>query len=225
MTPVRDRDDLGVEYYLNLKGEAVFKRTPGGVFIVLEGPDGVGKTSQAELLEEYARTLGYRVLFTKEPTDDSPFAKKAKEAFLGKVKISPKALQELYARDRKWHLGNVIIPALRRGEVVICDRYFFTSFAIGSLDCNVWDLINMNRNFIVPDMTLVFVAKPETCMKRLKKKGKKKSRFENKEAIGKTLTIYKKFDRMFKGVVVIDAEDTISHVFKAVRDAVSKILR
>ncbi len=103
-----------------LKTEA--QRMP---FLTFEGLDGAGKSTQARLLKDHLQELGLPVLLTGEPGGGLPWVR---EAIL-KENLSPEGEALLFAADRREHVERVILPALRRGEVVISDRYLDSSLA------------------------------------------------------------------------------------------------
>ena len=96
-----------------------------GKFIVFEGLDGSGQSTQTELLRDFLIEKGYEVIQTKEPTQESKASQEIRETLDKKIKIKPMRLQELFTQDRKEHLDNLINPALKEGKMVISDRYFF----------------------------------------------------------------------------------------------------
>jgi len=102
----------------------MLKNTNKGKFIVFEGLDGSGQSTQAGLLKDFLLEKGYEVILTKEPTIESEAGRKIRKVLDKKLNLSPKELQELFAQDRKEHLENIIIPALKQGKMVISDRYF-----------------------------------------------------------------------------------------------------
>jgi dTMP kinase len=93
-----------------------------GVFVVLEGIDGSGKTTQAKLLAAWLRQRGCEVLETFEPTH-GPFGLKYRSWARSEREARPEEVLGWFVEDRREHLAGVISPALARGEVVICDRY------------------------------------------------------------------------------------------------------
>lgn len=104
---------------------------PGGsgLFITLEGGDGVGKSTQASILHEWLTEHGRRVLRTREP-GGTPAGVEIREIVLHhRGDIAPRAEALLYAADRAHHIATVVRPALRRGEIVIQDRYLDSSIA------------------------------------------------------------------------------------------------
>ncbi len=98
--------------------------TAAGVFIVFEGGDGVGKTTQVERLCDWLADRGREVVRTFEP-GDSPVGQQIRRLVLDPTsgEIAPRAEALLYAADKAQHLYAVVTPALARGAVVVCDRY------------------------------------------------------------------------------------------------------
>jgi dTMP kinase len=100
-----------------------------GVFITLEGGDGSGKTTQAELLREWLSTRGRTVVRTREPGGTEVGVEVREIVLHHRGDIAPRAEALLYAADRAHHVATVVRPALARGEVVIQDRYIDSSVA------------------------------------------------------------------------------------------------
>jgi len=100
-----------------------------GVFITLEGGDGSGKTTQAELLREWLASEGRTVLRTREPGGTEVGVEVREIVLHHRGDITPRAEALLYAADRAHHVATVVRPALERGEVVIQDRYIDSSVA------------------------------------------------------------------------------------------------
>ncbi len=191
-----------------------------GKFIVFEGLDGSGQSTQTGLLKDFLIRQGYSVILTKEPTLNSAAGKKIREVLDKKIKLKPEELQKLFAQDRKEHFKKEIIPALKKGKIVISDRYFFSSFAFGSiqgLDLN-W-LIELNKQFLTPDLIFILKVRPEICIKRIKKRGKPETFFETKEKLQKVWQNYKKFPDYFKemDIRIINGEKTIEKIFKIIK--------
>jgi dTMP kinase len=95
-----------------------------GRFITFEGPDGSGKSTQAGLLAERLKALGLDVLLTREP-GGTPLGERVRHVLLARDegRHSPRADALLFDAARAQHVDDVIAPALRRGAVVVCDRY------------------------------------------------------------------------------------------------------
>jgi dTMP kinase len=195
-----------------------------GKFIVVEGLDGSGKSSQVDLLIDYLKEQGKDVVVTREPTLDSDAGKKIKQALKKEITIEPLELQKLYVQDRKEHLDNKVIPALKDGKFVISSRYAFSTFAYGYSDgLNLDKLVEMNSQFLLPDLTIIVDVDPESCIKRIEGRGDPKELFEQKEKLEKVNEIYKKLPSMFENVVVVDGRKNIEEVFDNIKKEISKI--
>ena len=98
--------------------------TAGGLFIVFEGGDGVGKSTQVDRLCASLANEGHEVLKTFEPGDTTVGAM-IRQIVLDPAtgEMSPRAEALLYAADKAQHIFSVVRPALERGAVVVCDRY------------------------------------------------------------------------------------------------------
>jgi len=149
--------------------------TSVGTFIVIEGIDGAGKSTQAKLLAEWFEKKGYEVVLTKEPTDTA-FGKLirrlvltgGKEGIIDGARISHEAEALLFAADRAEHVHKLIKPSLEAGKVVISDRYFYSSLAYQwarGLDLE-W-LIDLNRFAIRPDLVILLDLPVKESMKRI----------------------------------------------------------
>jgi len=197
-----------------------------GKFIVIEGLDGSGQSTQAGLLKDFLIKKSYQVILTKEPTLDSEAGKRIRESLDKKFETEPSKLQELFAQDRKKHLENVIIPALKEGKIVISDRYFFSSFAYGaSSGVNLDWLIKINNEFLLPDLTFILKVKPEVCLERIEKRNLKRTFFEEKEKLEKVWQNYQVLPARFENVYMIEGEKPKEAVFSQIKEiALSQII-
>ena len=102
----------------------------GGLFIVLEGGDGAGKTTQSRLLDQWLTSQRISHLMTREP-GGSGLGQRIRELVLfpDSAEICPRAEALLYNADKAQHVEQVVIPALREGKVVVCDRYIDSTIA------------------------------------------------------------------------------------------------
>ncbi|MCL2482225.1 MAG: dTMP kinase [Propionibacteriaceae bacterium] len=103
--------------------------TTDGLFIVFEGGDGAGKSTQSARLAQYLTSQGYAVRTTFEPGDTSVGATVRQIVLHSDVPVSPRAETLLYAVDKAQHVEDVIKPALEAQMVVICDRYVDSTIA------------------------------------------------------------------------------------------------
>ncbi|AEH23920.1 dTMP kinase [Pyrococcus yayanosii] len=147
-----------------------------GLFIVFEGIDGAGKSTQARLLAEWFREKGYDVVLTKEPTDSElgNFVKRL--ILIGGIinggRISHEAEALLFAADRAEHVKKVIEPALREGKVVISDRYFYSSLAYQwARGLDVEWLISVNSFAPRPHLVILLDLPAKESMRRVRLRG------------------------------------------------------
>ncbi len=149
-----------------------------GTFIVIEGIDGAGKSTQARLLAEWFEERGEEVVLTKEPTDTA-FGKLirrlvltgGREGIIDGARISHEAEALLFAADRAEHVEKLIKPALKEGKIVISDRYFYSSLAYQwarGLDLE-W-LIDLNRFAVRPDLAILLDLPVKESMRRINRR-------------------------------------------------------
>ncbi|OGF82241.1 dTMP kinase [Candidatus Giovannonibacteria bacterium RIFCSPLOWO2_01_FULL_46_13] len=189
-----------------------------GKFIVLEGLDGSGESTQASLLKEFLEANNEEVVLTKEPYVDSESGKKIRMVLEKKTQMGLKELQDLFTENRKEHLDTLIIPSLEKGITVISDRYYFSTFAFGGASgLDVEYLIAQNDKFLQPDLTFILDVNPETSLKRIEGRGKPKEFFEEIEKLTKTREFYQTFPERFANVYLIDGEKTIEKVFEQIK--------
>ena len=127
-----------------------------GKFIVFEGLDGSGQSTQAQLLKDFLMKRGHKVHLTKEPTSNL-IGGLIRGQLTNEWKTSPECLQLLFAADRAHHLEKEIIPLLKKEVIVISDRYFFSTVAFGATEIKDKDwLLKINQKFLLPDIIFFF---------------------------------------------------------------------
>ena len=136
----------------------------GGAFVVFEGGDGVGKTTQVDRLCAWLANEGHEVLKTFEPGDTTVGAMIRHIVLdLATGEMSPRAEALLYAADKAQHIFSVVRPALQRGAVVVCDRYVDSMLAYQGAG-RVLELAEIERiarwatEDLRPDLTIVLDA-------------------------------------------------------------------
>lgn len=161
-----------------------------GFFVDIEGIDGSGANTQAGLVSENLKKLGIRPHVTKEPTS-GPVGQLIRQILKKNPKdLSPTSLRLLFAADCSLHLDKEIIPRLKKGEMVICDRYAWASIAYGSIDLPKEWLFELNRDLIFPDLTIFIDVVPEICLERLAKEKEGLQLFEEEEKLNQTFETY-----------------------------------
>ena len=156
-----------------------------GLFITLEGGEGAGKSTQARLLAEALRAEGHDVLLTREP-GGTPGAEEIRNLLLfGKVDLSWRAEILMHMAARSDHLDNAILPALSRGEIVVCDRFHdstlaYQGYGIGQGASEVLAFLNGARKLVdfEPDLTLMLELPRTQALARLKARGGQTDRYE-----------------------------------------------
>ncbi|GAB1818591.1 dTMP kinase [Herbidospora sp. RD11066] len=157
-----------------------------GAFIVVEGPNGVGKTTSAAALADHLNTVGTATLLTSEPSKGpiGTVARAAEAALTGRV------MALAIAADRAWHLSEVIEPALAAGRHVISDRYLPSSLVLQRLDGLDIDEIWTYNAFALPaDLTFYLETDPQIIDARLNER-LHKSRLERVGSPGLELDLY-----------------------------------
>lgn len=161
-----------------------------GAFIVIEGLDGSGKTTQAKTLTaKLCRT--HNAIYTAEPSKGK-IGMFIRNRVLYGEKRPPTAIEALlFAADRIEHVQNEVLPALAEGRVVVSDRYVYSSLAYqGSAGLNLDWIETINAHALKPDLALFIDVDPEAVQARLKSR---KSVMENLETQRKVREIYQKF--------------------------------
>lgn len=195
------------------------KNNYSGKFIVIEGLDGSGKSAQVDLVVNFLKEKGKEVVITKEPTADSESGRKVKQALRHEISVGPLELQSLYVQDRKEHLENKVIPALKQGKFVVSSRYAFSTFAYGGSDgLDVDLLVEMNKNFLLPDLTIIVDVPAESCMERIENRGEAKELFEKKEKLEKVREIYNSLPFKFENIIAVNGEKSIEEVFEDIKN-------
>ena len=135
------------------------------LFIVFEGIDGAGKSTQAGMLADRLRADEIPFILTAEPSD-GPTGRLIKSL---KVRPNPEEEARLFTEDRRHHVQNVILPALKEGKTVICDRYVYSSVAYqGARGIDPAGILSENRQFVMPDLILLLDITVEMALSRIR---------------------------------------------------------
>lgn len=140
-----------------------------GKFIVIEGLDGSGKSTQAGLLCARLAALGKKCVRTFEPTDGK-FGSLARKATKGEAVIGEAELARLFAEDRREHRAKKIAPALAAGSFVVCDRHYHSNLAYQGGSPESYGMVaalNESAMAAPPDVVFFLDVPPETCARRL----------------------------------------------------------
>jgi dTMP kinase len=154
------------------------------MFITFEGIDGVGKSTQADLLQAWLEERGHDIVRTLEP-GGTELGQEIRHLLLHrKGDVAPRAEALLYAADRAHHVATKIRPALEAGKTVISDRYFDSSVAYQGAardldvdqvrEISLWAVDNL-----IPDLTILLDLDAATAMSRRNKTGSAPDRLES----------------------------------------------
>lgn len=196
---------------------------PDGLFIVFEGIDGTGKSTQLHLLAEKLRGLGYAVVATREPTD-GPYGQKIRELFVDRGAVSREEELELFIADREQHVKEVITPALADGCVVICDRYYLSTVAYqGANGMDPEQILKKNENFPAPDLAIILEIEPAHGIHRIQKqRNEHPNTFEGEANLQNVAKIFGTMQQDY--IVRINGSGSIENVQLQVFEAVAKEL-
>jgi dTMP kinase len=157
-----------------------------GLFISFEGIDGVGKSTQADLLETWLTGQGKTVVRTLEPGGTDVGIEIRKILLHHRGDLAPRAEAALFAADRAHHVASKIRPALDRGEVVITDRYFDSSVAYQGAgrelsQTEVRDLSLWAVGGLLPDLTVLLDLPADVARNRRNGSGTEPDRLESEK--------------------------------------------
>jgi dTMP kinase len=225
-----------MKYHIDFDIE--FKRnTSKGKYIVIEGIDGSGKTTQVTRLTNYFLQQKKEIIQVREPRKDEGLIGELIQKILqGKTTVPPVAFQYLFSADRAMHHSEVIMPALRQGKLVISDRCFWSAIPYGIMDregsvddaMGEWLLVSQSilsfyHQFTLPDYTFYLDVPLETALQRLSQSSEEHEIYEDKQKLQKTIKGYywllKKFPKEF---IVINATKSVEEVTEEILSVINK---
>lgn len=192
-----------------------------GLFIVLEGLDGAGKTTIAKLLCNNLEKRGYKTLYTYEPTD-SEVVRVVKSNY---TQVRDSYIDALtFALDRLLHIKTEIKPALEQGFIVVSDRYYYSSVAYqGAGGADPQWVLEVNKYVLKPDLAFYIDVDPETALKRKKGQVSRFPEFEELEYLVRVRSIYLKL--VEAGLLInIDGRRALEDVYKDIEQTVTLTL-
>lgn len=189
--------------------------------IVVEGIDGMGKSTQLTELQAFLEGQGYRVRRTKEPTDSDYGREIRRIAQEGRAGIPLEHELELFLKDRALDVRENIQPALEGGEVVLVDRYFYSNIAYqGALGLDPALIRKANEGFPVPDLVLMLDAPPTVGIGRIRGgRGEVNNQgYEQEDFLERVRALFRAMPD--PNIVRIDATQDLATVTRDVRAAV-----
>lgn len=198
-----------------------------GRFIVLEGLDGAGTTTQAARLTAWLRSQGREVVPTHEPTD-GPVGRLIRQALRreeGAVHLD--TLPWMFAADRADHLTRLVEPSLRAGVDVVSDRYLHSSLAYQSTQRPLEQVWSLNEQFRVPDLTVFMQIPVEVGLARITARGSSREVFEEQARLdaiaGQYEVVLERLEERGDPIVRVDGEASIEEVHAAIVAAVQSL--
>lgn len=195
--------------------------------IVFEGLDGAGTTTQKKILVDFLKNKGYSVISDAEPTD-SPIGRFIRETYLSKKeKTTPLALALLYSADRDNHINNKetgLKKVLGENNVVVCDRFFYSSLAYQGVDLP-YELVESINDYESPEYLIYIDTSVDECLRRIENRGEKKELFEVKSFLESTKNNFDKtFAKLPKGIkfLRIDGTKTLDDISEEIKKFISQ---
>ena len=206
------------------------------MFITFEGGEGAGKSTAIKRIVEKLTSEGYEIVLTREP-GGTPIAEEIRNVILDKknTAMDPRTEALLYAASRRQHLVEKVIPALKEGKLVLCDRFLDSSLAYqgGARGIGIDTVYNMNlfaTEGMLPDLTILFDIKPEEGLARIAANSQREVNRLDVEKLAfhnKVRDSFHELAKMFpERFVIVDASKTPNEVFadayKAIEDRLKK---
>ena len=205
------------------------------MFITFEGGEGAGKSTAIKRIVEKLTSEGYEIVLTREP-GGTPIAEEIRNVILDKknTAMDPRTEALLYAASRRQHLVEKVIPALKEGKLVLCDRFIDSSLAYqgGARGLGIDKILALNQyatDGYYPELTLLFDVDPRIGLARIAaNKGREVNRLDLEkidfhDSVRKTfLELAKRFPDRY---VVLDASKPFNQVVEDAYNAVKEKLQ
>ena len=183
---------------------------PGGFLIAIDGIDGAGKTTQAQLLAKACLDSRLAHVLSKETTRGE-YGMAIRESSKN-GRLSQDEELDLFLKDRKEHVEQVINPALAKEKIVILDRYYFSTAAYqGAHGADPELILAANEEFAPrPDLLVILDVPAEIGVERIRRRGDEPNKFESIPSLEKARSIFKAIKRPYG--VEVDAQAGIEFV-------------
>jgi dTMP kinase len=177
-----------------------------GFLIAIEGIDGAGKTTQANMVQSVLQARHLKVMRTKEPTT-GPWGQVLRDSALtGRLSLEEEV--DVFIKDRMEHVENTINPALKDGWIVIVDRYYFSNMAYqGSRGVLPEEIMHQNEVFAPePDLLVLIDIDPKIGLERIRMRGDRANHFEETGTLEKARDIFLAIQKPYK--YMLDGRDS-----------------
>ncbi|GBF48684.1 thymidylate kinase [Leptospira ryugenii] len=197
-----------------------------GNFFVFEGIDGSGKTTLSKQITDRLKDLhGLKVHWHREPTDGT-FGKQIRQFLAGKIQLKVQEQMDLFIKDREESVRSVILPILERNEILIQDRYYYSTAAYQAseaLSANEIIQINEKHGFPKPKLVIFLDLSPEDAKERRKSRGHESEYFDEDR---KQNMIYKNYmDVLPANTIFIDGSLSLEELTQIVETTILESIR
>jgi dTMP kinase len=195
-----------------------------GLLIVLEGIDGSGKSTQAELLLEDLRRRGLDALSFREPSAGR-WGREIKRKARRSDSLTPEQELELFLKDRKENVRGNLEPALKRKKVIVLDRYYYSTIAYqGAKGIDRQRILELHKPFAIePDLVFILDVDARKGLGRIENRPDKDRLFEREEYLVKVGKIFKRLKG--KNLIHIDASAPPDQIARKIAARVSRCIK
>jgi dTMP kinase len=199
-------------------------------FIVLEGIDGAGTTTQTARLVAHLAMRGRRAVATREPSD-GPIGRLVREILLGRhslpdgAKVDGAAMALLFAADRLDHLQREIEPLLASGSDVVSDRYLLSSLAYQAEETDRGWVASLARGVRRPDLTVLIDVSIGVAAARRQQAGRPVERYDGDGYLARVADNYRRLASVEPATVSIDGAAPPDQVADAIATTVDRLLQ
>ncbi|MBE7068109.1 MAG: dTMP kinase [Clostridiales bacterium] len=203
-----------------------------GKFIVFEGIDGSGKSTQIKLLSQYLKEKNVPFYITREPTD-SPFGALAHQCMTGRIDTDDKTIASVCVADRIDHIFNKtngLLEKINNGVTVISDRYYFSNYAYQGVYMPLEWLIEANKfsaEALKPDVNIYIDVEAKVSAKRLQSRGDKERYEEENTMFHIREKYFEAFDRLkdAENVRVVQSQKEPMQTQMLIREVIDELFK
>lgn len=201
-----------------------------GLFIVLEGPDGSGKSTMAKMIAQYYQDAGREIVFTREP-GGTKISEQIRDIILDNNNTEMAYMTEalLYASSRAQLVSEFIKPNLEKGKVIISERYVYSSIVYQGIARNlgiqrVKEINDYAIDGLEPDLVLFFDINPEKALNRKLSQGNG-DRLENEKLDfhKRVYEGYKEISKIYPEIISINADKGVDELFSDIKNIISNL--
>ncbi|QPJ65609.1 MAG: dTMP kinase [Candidatus Nitrohelix vancouverensis] len=195
-----------------------------GRLFVFEGIDGTGKSTQVQMAEAALLKQGFPARRLYEPTRGLWGSKIRKILEQGRDGVSPEQELEWFEKDRMEDVERNIRPALDNKEIILMDRYYYSTAAYqGALGLDSEEILKRNRTFApAPDIAFFFQAPLDACFERIEARNEDRTSFEKRDYLIKVQSLFDSFDDPV--IKRIDGSQSIEDVAEKIMTAIQTSL-